>query len=222
MTSRQSRPGRSSGSEGDGRRGKRYQTSVGAAGGRCSKPGCGIDLTVENADAADFVIGEMAHVIARSPDGPRGKTGGSDDSYANLILLCPTHHREVDKAPKNAFSEDTLLDWKRQHEDMIRNAGSTRHYESFEELAANVRMLLAENRVIWETFGPKSQVAQRSPGSNVHRVWELRRAGRIVPNNRKIINVIRANYRLLGPQQVDAFARLSLMLKHTKITCTIA
>ena len=74
----------------------------GRAGGCCSKPGCAIDLTKEVEGGDDYVIGEMAHMIARSPDGPRGRAGGGDDTYANLILLCPTHHREVDKAPEGA------------------------------------------------------------------------------------------------------------------------
>ena len=178
----------------------------GRAGGRCSKPGCGIDLTKDVDEGLDYVIGEMAHVIARSPDGPRGKADGGTDTYANLILLCPNHHREIDKAPPGTFSAELLNEWKSEHEERIRSVGSAERFEAFGDLAVGVRMLLAENRVTWETLGPTSDLARRNPDSNAHRLWELRRADRIAPNNRKIVNMIRANQHLLDDRQAEAFA----------------
>lgn len=154
----------------------------------------------------DFVIGEMAHVIARSPDGPRGKSSGGDDNYANLILLCPTHHREIDKAPTGVFSTKLLFDWKREHEERYRSVGSTERFTSIEELSSVVRSLLAENRVTWSTLGPESKTAKSNPDSNTHRLWELRRVDRILPNNRRIINLVRANQKLLTIAQLEAFA----------------
>jgi superfamily II DNA or RNA helicase len=67
-------------------------------------------------------------------------------------------------------------------------------------------MLLAENRITWETLGPRSDVARRNPDSNTYQLWELRRADRIAPNNRKIVNLIRANRHLLDDGQAEAFA----------------
>lgn len=178
----------------------------GRAAGHCSKPGCAIDLTREVEGVNDYVIGEMAHVIARSPEGPRGRSEGGDDSYSNLILLCPTHHREIDKAPDGRFSADTLREWKREHEERVRSVGLTERFKSFDELSATVRMLLEENRVIWDRLGPNSEIARRNPDSNAYRLWELRRADRIVPNNRRIINLIRGNSHLLKGAQLRAFA----------------
>lgn len=178
----------------------------GRAGGRCSRLDCGADLTKEVETGVDYVIGEMAHVIARSQYGPRGRAGGGDDTYVNLILLCPNHHREVDKAPDGVFPAQMLHEWKQAHEERMRNVGSTERFESFQELAAAVRMLLAENWITWETLGPKSETAQSNPNSNAHRLWELRRADRIVPNNRKIINMIRVNQHLLSATEAEPFA----------------
>lgn len=64
----------------------------GRSAGRCNI--CEL-LLVES----DVHIGEMAHVIAESPKGPRGKDLLADNTYDNLILLCPTHHKTVDKKP---------------------------------------------------------------------------------------------------------------------------
>ena len=44
-------------------------------------------------------IGEMAHIVAHSPSGPRSDQTFPQcklNDYENLILLCPNHHREID------------------------------------------------------------------------------------------------------------------------------
>ncbi|HTI66230.1 MAG TPA: HNH endonuclease [Caulobacteraceae bacterium] len=149
----------------------------------------------------------MAHVIAKAEGGPRGVTGGGSDSYDNLILLCPTCHRDVDKAPAGTFPAEELRHWKLLHEDRTRNLGSEELFSSNEELAGRVRFLLTENRSIWANYGPKSEAAMSDPGSNLHGLWELRRADRIVPNNRRIMNIVQANQRLLTAEQVEAYGK---------------
>ncbi|MDP2633690.1 MULTISPECIES: HNH endonuclease signature motif containing protein [unclassified Pseudoalteromonas] len=68
----------------------------------------------------DVVIGDMAHVIAHSPDGPRGLRGQSgDNSYENLILLCLKDHRIVDRK-KDLYPAEMLLEKKRCFEENIK------------------------------------------------------------------------------------------------------
>lgn len=48
------------------------------------------------------IIGEECHIVARSGSGPRGDEPPPLDglnSYANLVLLCPTDHRKIDAQP---------------------------------------------------------------------------------------------------------------------------
>src|SRR2546428_9139485 len=94
----------------------------GRAAGICSNPGCREGLTIILNEDRNYNVGEMAHVIAKKPGGPRGKSGGGADSYANLILLCPTCHTHVDKAP-GEYPEDLLKKWKSDHEGEIRKKG---------------------------------------------------------------------------------------------------
>lgn len=45
-------------------------------------------------------LGEIAHIVAKSTNGPRGDSSLNTqerDSYSNLVLLCPNHHTEVDR-----------------------------------------------------------------------------------------------------------------------------
>jgi hypothetical protein len=58
--------------------------------------------------------------VAKSPDGPRGESPLSPeqrDEYSNLILLCPTDHALIDKAPEDYF----LLEMKAQHETWVKS-----------------------------------------------------------------------------------------------------
>lgn len=178
----------------------------GRAAGMCSRPGCGVDLTSLPEGRDPYTVGEMAHVIAHSAQGPRGNGKGGDDTYANLILLCPTCHRHVDKAPEGKFTAEELHAWKAEHEERRLSFGSEQRFQSADELAKSVRALLSKNQAIWKNFGPKSEVAERDPGSNAFNIWELRRVDTVVPNNRTIINLIKANEKLLSPTQIDAFA----------------
>ena len=70
----------------------------GRAAARCSRDGCGRDLTRCN-QGQHYILGEQAHVTGQSPAGPRPIQQGGPDTYENMILLCPTCHTEIDKKP---------------------------------------------------------------------------------------------------------------------------
>jgi len=68
------------------------------AGGVCSFPGCGLELAFD----ANILLGENAHIVAQSKEGPRGEyepPGGDLDGYENLILVCDVHQKVVDSQP---------------------------------------------------------------------------------------------------------------------------
>lgn len=88
----------------------------GKAAGRCSI--CKENLILYG---ETFTIGEMAHIIAKSSTGPRNQNISNhfiDNSYDNLILLCPNHHSEIDKNPEN-WGIDKLKNIKNEHENWV-------------------------------------------------------------------------------------------------------
>ena len=162
----------------------------GMAAGRCSKPGCSDEcIRLLNADDPT-IIGEMAHVIANKPDGPRGQQEGGEDTYENLILLCPTHHTEIDKAPEGTFTAEEIHRWKSVHEKNVKDSFRSPKHESMTELANAVKRLLVQNHQVWLTSGPESAEAKANPMSNLVEIWNLRKLDTIVPNNRQIINIV--------------------------------
>ncbi len=89
------------------------------SGNRCAFPHCRRVLTAEDSppDRA-IILGEIAHIVAESPDGPRGDSPLSlteRNTYENLILLCNVHHQQIDDQPQT-YTIERLQQIKHDHE----------------------------------------------------------------------------------------------------------
>ena len=94
------------------------------AGGICSYPGCykSLILSPESPDDPHAVLGEMAHIVGHSEDGPRGEgpfRGADRDGPDNLLLLCTDHHTLIDQQPES-YSPAHLYSMKDEHERWVR------------------------------------------------------------------------------------------------------
>jgi len=77
---------------------------------RCCYPGCSTEMVT----GAGLVVGEICHITASRPKGPRydpSLTEAERDAFANLILFCPTHHKIVDANP-TTYTPDLLRELK--------------------------------------------------------------------------------------------------------------
>ena len=166
----------------------------GLAAGRCSYPGCDTPC-IDSGNDDRIIIGEMAHVISK-------RTGGGYN-YNNLILLCPTHHTEIDKSPDGTFTEDDILRWKRNHETNVAEALTSPTFTKINEISKYIKKLLIENKNVWETCGPESAEAVANPLSNLAQLWILRKLETIIPNNRRIINAIRKNKKIFRDESYE-------------------
>jgi hypothetical protein len=93
------------------------------SGGVCAFPGCNRSLVSPDSPLEDgVVLAELAHIVADSREGPRGKEPLSEDarnSHENRIVLCPDHHTVLDSQPMT-FSIEVLQQMKRDHLAAIR------------------------------------------------------------------------------------------------------
>lgn len=92
----------------------------GRSGGKCAI--CKANL-FEVATDYDTIVGEEAHIIGRSPGGPRREfltDATRIDDYGNLILLCPRDHRIVDAQPSR-WTVERLREVKAVHEEWVQN-----------------------------------------------------------------------------------------------------
>lgn len=94
-----------------------------AAGGRCEFRGCNKPVSRDFLTKRTANVGELAHIIADQPGGPRGIDGMSEDlakDEANLMLACFDCHDRVDRnGKKNPYSASDLQAMKREHEARI-------------------------------------------------------------------------------------------------------
>lgn len=93
------------------------------AAGRCQYRGCGEDLVGDLISGRrDPLFGFIAHIVADSPDGPRGHPFRSPElarSLENLMLLCARHHKLIDVDGLADHPEDYLLAMKAEQEGRI-------------------------------------------------------------------------------------------------------
>jgi hypothetical protein len=88
------------------------------SGNRCAYPGCENVLV----NGKNIFVGQVAHISAVSPNGPRFDAALNDDqrrSYENLLLTCYEHHREIDLSAE--YSSEVLREIKIKHETLMKS-----------------------------------------------------------------------------------------------------
>lgn len=94
----------------------------GKAAGRCQYRGCNDSLYRDDLTQAEFNQSYIAHIVADSPQGPRGHATRSEllkRDINNLMLLCDTHHRLIDREQVDKHTEDVLIEMKKEHEERM-------------------------------------------------------------------------------------------------------
>jgi hypothetical protein len=94
------------------------------AAGRCQYAGCNKLLIGDQiSGAANANTSYIGHIVADSPDGPRGDAIRSPKlahDPDNLMLVCDVHHRVFDREMVAEHPEEVLTAMKRRHEERIR------------------------------------------------------------------------------------------------------
>lgn len=150
--------------------------------GYCMNPNCRCNLFAGTGD-----IIEKAHID------PYCKT--ADNSFENLVLLCPNCHTNFDK--NNAFTPQEVLSWKKTRQKELKNFFEKK-FTTFEELEAAVVPLLMENRTIYENYYKK----------NNKKLWDKFEPV-ILINNRKLKLLLKANLNLIQKQQEEWYSNLA-------------
>ncbi len=92
------------------------------AAGRCSFRGCNKALTAHELTGKSGNYSAFAHIIADSPQGPRGDRVLSPQlakEESNILLLCHGCHKLIDDNGGSAYPVELLRDMKAEHEQRI-------------------------------------------------------------------------------------------------------
>ena len=140
---------------------KTHKLLWGLSGNKCAFEDCRNDLIADETETDDeSIIGDEAHIVARSEDGPRGKSTLSEDDrdkYDNLILLCRKHHKIIDDQ-FNFYTVEKLNKVKKSHESWVKESLKTdKEKEKIDLVYANyideiIKELDFENWKAWTSY----------------------------------------------------------------------
>jgi hypothetical protein len=186
------------------------------SGNRCAFPECGRLLVEDVEGAGASILGVEAHIVARRPNGPRGVAVAETelgDALANLILLCPLHHKIVDDHA-DTYTVDVLAAMKLAHERTIENNedDASRQLRLDEELYAEYIDTWAARLDLENWTGWTSLLLSHSvPGlerSRLEALQELRPwlLSRVWPGRHQPLEDSLANFRFVLDDFVEVFA----------------
>ena len=91
------------------------------AHGYCMYEGCGEYLLTDQLTGIDGNFHYLAHIVASSPNGPRGNEFSHklSDEPKNILLLCDKHHRLIDKVAVGEHSRERLTEMRQSHIDRV-------------------------------------------------------------------------------------------------------
>ena len=181
------------------------------SGGYCQNPNCRADLHPSPSGRRN--IAEMAHIIPACSNGPRGDDDLHMDAYDrakadNILLLCPTCHTRIDKEP-SLFPVDLLREWKKESVRIRKAAFGVPHFNSRNEARLCVFPLLEENSEIFKRYGPVDYLYDEDRS---HR-WKKHVLSNVIPNNRRILNIIESNRHLLNEEELKILTQLKLHIQ---------
>jgi hypothetical protein len=178
------------------------------SGGYCQNPTCN-ELLFKG--TIDIHIGELAHIFAAEDNGPRSNkqlSAQDRNSVANIILLCPTCHTIIDKA-EDKFPAHLCLQWKNEHIKKITEIFSTKTYPDRNTARQNIELLLLENKIIFDELNPSLSYNNYAEHELAEK-WKASIKQTIIPNNQKIIEILRKNNNLLTLDE----KKLLIQLEH--------
>lgn len=154
--------------------------------GRCMNPDCRAELFIKNGD-----IMEKAHIGAYYET--------EDNSYENLIVLCPNCHKKFDKT--GFIDENIVKQWKEIRRNELEKFFSV-ELSSFDQLKEKVVPFLSENYSIYKSYylsGNKSLWDKFEP--------------QILSNNEKLKLLFENNRTLFQQHSYKEYSNLELIQK---------
>ena len=135
------------------------------SGNACAFPGCNQPIVDQS---NRVIIGEVSHIMAASPGGPRYDPEQPEEkrhAFDNLILLCAPHHKIIDEQV-DQFPIRRLVEIKKEHEARHSHAASALDDVSAQNLISNSTILGSAIQTVHQTGGQAAHVIVNPPWQN--------------------------------------------------------
>ncbi|WP_352517533.1 HNH endonuclease [Mesorhizobium sp. M0046] len=106
------------------------------SGNRCAFPKCTAPMAID-----ETLVGEVCHIKGAKPGSARHDPAQSPEerhAFANLILMCPTHHTVVDD-DEESYPVDRLVRLKRDHEEQAKPSPTAKPIVSRKSISKTFR-----------------------------------------------------------------------------------
>lgn len=139
------------------------------SGGRCQFQGCNKLLFRDKVTLTEFNNTNVAHIVASSPNGPRGDAKRShslSNKLSNLMLMCPEHHRLIDHEAET-YTEEVLKAMKAEQEQKVEcvcealNSEETHLLSLRAKIRGNKEVTVARNQML-EAILPEKRPARNT------------------------------------------------------------
>lgn len=132
------------------------KTLYGRAAATCAFPDCRKELVYDCPVTGKTVqIGEIAHIVAHSINGPRGEEEYPEekiDTYDNFVLLCQHCHAKVDALPEE-YTSEKLRKIKNEHESWVtERLDRSMNNVTFVELQTAAKALTTSSHYVQQNF----------------------------------------------------------------------
>lgn len=151
--------------------------------GRCMNPECQTSLFIDTSD-----MFEKAHI--------NPYCAGKDNSFENLVILCPNCHKKFDKA--KMITESEIRIWKLERHENLESM-FTKKYDSFEEMKKVIKPLLEENKNIYDNYFLKNNT-----------IWKQFEP-KVLINNEKIKNILNNNMLLMQIHKEEEYSNAKIV-----------
>lgn len=132
------------------------------AGGRCEYDGCNKLLYRDDVTLNPMNKSYIAHIVAASPNGPRGhsvKSKELETDISNLMLLCDAHHRLIDNEDyQEEYTVERLTEMKIKHERRIERLTSIQNDKK--SLIVTYGANIADHQPLFRYENLKSVIAE--------------------------------------------------------------
>jgi hypothetical protein len=164
-------------------------------GNECAFPDC--DLPIFDTEQK-VLTGEVCHIKARSPDGPRYDASQSAierDAFENLVVMCSPHHKIIDdESTRDRFTVAVLTKIKTDHERRKHNA--VVKHDVLYQIVESVRRVEIRIEAIQKSIGETTYLRTKYPLGYV--VFEIDHKNSVLPYKHELTDDYDVNWEGVG------------------------
>jgi hypothetical protein len=184
-------------------------------GNKCAFPGC--ELPVFDTEHK-VLTGEVCHIKAQSPDGPRydaNQTDAERNAFENLVVMCSIHHKIIDdKSTLDQFTVEALTKIKTNHE--RRKHNTVVKPDVLYAIVESVRRVEARIEAIQKSIGETTYLRTKYPLGYI--VFDIDHSNSVLPYRHELTDDYEISWEGVGIEDDESgFIKIKMVTVRDKL-----